>query len=164
SARRAAKATRAKASASGIGFRRGRIDVVGIKTELVVDLALLGIAKNVVGLGDFFEPLLRLLVTGIYVRMVLARQLAEGLADFLHAGVFFHAQNAVIVFGLCWHFRQVSRLASHLASKNKTTDRHRFSRITKSAFIRVIRGEISFLFLRRANLPNHVYRFRIGLA
>src|SRR5207302_8539434 len=90
---RAAKATRAKTSASGVGFGRGRIDVVGIETELVVNLALLGIAKNVVGLGDFFEPLLRLFVTGIDVRMVLARQLAEGFADFLRRGVLLHAQN-----------------------------------------------------------------------
>ena len=70
---RAAKAARAKASAAGVGFGGGRINVVGVKAELVVYLALLEIAENVVGLGEFLESLLRLLVTGIDVGMMLAR-------------------------------------------------------------------------------------------
>src|SRR5207253_10855604 len=114
SAGRAAKAARAKASAARIGFGRGRIDVVGIKTELVVNLALLGIAKNIVGFGDFFEALLCLLVTGIYIRMMLARQLAEGFADFFTGSIFFDSQYPVIILGSSWHSSFDSSLRSSL--------------------------------------------------
>ncbi len=49
-------------AAARISLRRRRIDVVGVEPELVVNLALLGIAENVVGLGDCLELLLRGLV------------------------------------------------------------------------------------------------------
>src|SRR6267378_4410295 len=58
-------------SASRIGLSRRRINVVGIKPELIVNFALLGIAQDVVRFGDSLELLLRTLIAGIDVRMVL---------------------------------------------------------------------------------------------
>src|SRR5262249_31330536 len=49
--------------------------------ELVVEPALFGITEDVVGLGDGLELLLRLLVAGIDVGVMLARQLTVGLLD-----------------------------------------------------------------------------------
>ena len=51
----------------------------------VVLLALLGVAEHVVGLGDLLEALLGLLVAGVAVGVVLARELAVGLLDLLGA-------------------------------------------------------------------------------
>src|SRR5262249_55950007 len=96
-----AKTARAKTAAPSIGFGRSGIDVVGIKADLIVDLAFLGIAQDVVGFGDIFEFLFGFLVAGIDVRVVLARQPAEGFTDFFLRGAFLHAQNAVIVLLLC---------------------------------------------------------------
>src|ERR1700722_6427302 len=62
-------------------FRSGRIDLIGVVAQRIVNLTLLLVAQNIVGLGDCLEPFFRLFVTGIHVRMVLARELAEGLAD-----------------------------------------------------------------------------------
>src|SRR5712671_1051173 len=80
-----------------IGFRRGGIDIVRVEADLVVDLAFLGIAQNVVGFGQGLELLLGPFVPGIHVRMILPRQLAERLTDFLRRGAFLHAQNLVVV-------------------------------------------------------------------
>ena len=81
-----------------IGFGRGRVDLVGIEADLVIDLALLFVAQNIVGLGDLFELLLGPLIVGIHVRVVLARGLAEGLADLLRRGRLLDAERCVIVF------------------------------------------------------------------
>src|SRR5438270_5089087 len=81
-----------------VGFRRCRIDVVGVEAYLIVNFAFLGIAENVVGFRKSFEFLLRRLVPGINVGMVLARQLAERLADVVRRSTLFYAQNFVIVF------------------------------------------------------------------
>src|SRR5262249_42218360 len=51
-----------EAPASSIGLCRRRIDIVGVETELIVDLALLGIAQDVVGFGDIFETLFSFLI------------------------------------------------------------------------------------------------------
>src|SRR5215472_4431795 len=88
------------ASAARISLGCSRINVVGIEPELVVDLTLLGIAQNVVGLGDGLELLLRGLVPGIYIGMVLARQLAEGLANLFRRRRFLDPQRPVIIFRL----------------------------------------------------------------
>src|SRR5205823_1862052 len=95
---RTAEAACAKSAAAGVGFGRRRINVVGVKAQLVVNLALLGIAQDVVGFGDLLEFLFGFLVAGIDVRMVLARQLAEGLAELIRRGALFYAQDGVIVF------------------------------------------------------------------
>ena len=75
-----------------------RINVVGVKPDLVVNFAFLGIAEDVVGFGERFELLFGCLVPGVDVGMILARQLAERLADILRRGGFLHAENFVIVF------------------------------------------------------------------
>src|ERR1017187_439275 len=71
--------------------------VVGIETELVVHGTLLGVAQYVVGFLDVFEALLGGLVTRVEVGMVLAGELAIGLADFLRIGFARYAQRFVVV-------------------------------------------------------------------
>ncbi len=89
---------------AGIGFSCGRIDIVGIKTDLVVDLALFGIAQDIVGLGDGLEFLFGRLVAGVDIRMVLTRKFTEGLADVLGRGGFLHTEEfVVILFGRGGH-------------------------------------------------------------
>src|SRR6266404_4997201 len=50
-----AESARAKTSAPRVGLCGGRIDIVGLEAELIEYLALLGIAQNVIGFGEFFE-------------------------------------------------------------------------------------------------------------
>ena len=50
------------AAGACVSFCRGGIDVVGVEANLVVNLALLGIAEDVVGFGERFELLFRSLV------------------------------------------------------------------------------------------------------
>src|SRR5262249_27432074 len=66
--------------------------------ELVVELALGGVAQHVVGDRDVFETLLGGLVTRVHVRMVLARELAVGLSNLLVARPFRDAEDGVVVF------------------------------------------------------------------
>ena len=98
----AAAAARALLARIGLGLRR--VDLVGVEAELVVNLALLLVAQNVVGLGDLLELLLGLLVAGIHVGMIFARSFPEGLADLLRRGRLLHAERCVIVFlSRCGH-------------------------------------------------------------
>ena len=62
----------------------------------VVALALLGIAEDVVGLGDLLEALLGAGVL-VRVRVVLARELAVGLLDLVLRGLAVDAQRLVVV-------------------------------------------------------------------
>jgi hypothetical protein len=62
-------------------------NVVGIETVLIVHLALLGIAQDVVGFLNLLEALLGGFVAGIQIGMILARQLAVSLADLVFFGV-----------------------------------------------------------------------------
>jgi hypothetical protein len=64
----------------------------------VVGRALLRVLQHLVGLGDFLEHLLRLLVAGVLVRVVLDRLLAVGLFELLLAGALGDAEEFVIVF------------------------------------------------------------------
>ena len=94
-----------------LGLRR--IDLVGVKTHLVVNLALLVVAQHVVGFGDFLELLLRLLVAGIHVRMIFARSFAKGLANLIRRRRLLHAEHCVVVFvGGGGHFFLCSILGS----------------------------------------------------
>ena len=68
-----------------------------MRAHLVVLLALLGVADDVVGLGDLLEPVLRGLVARVGVGVVLARQLAVGLLDLAWLGVLGHAEDLVEV-------------------------------------------------------------------
>src|SRR5580692_5905500 len=91
------------AARAGIGIRRRGINVVRIKPKLVVNLALLGIAQDIVGFRKRLELLLRGLVSRIDVGMVLARKFAERFANVLGGGRLFYAKRGVVVFGLCCH-------------------------------------------------------------
>ena len=70
-----------RAAAAASGARATRRNRMRIETVLVVHLALLRIAQNVIGSLDFLEPLLGGLIARIQVRMVLARQPAIRLPD-----------------------------------------------------------------------------------
>ena len=70
--------------AASVCLSCGGIDVIGIKTELIVDLALLGIAEYLVRFGERLELFLGCFVSGINVRMILARKFAKRLANVLH--------------------------------------------------------------------------------
>src|SRR5579863_2949457 len=84
-----------------ISFCLRGVNLVGVETKLVVDLALLLVAQHIVGLRDLLELLLRLLVVGIDVGMVFARSLAKGFPDLLRCRRLLDAQRRVIVFVCC---------------------------------------------------------------
>ena len=71
-----------------------RWNVVGIEAVLIVDLALLGVAQDVVGFLNFLEALLGGFVAGIQIGMILARQLAIRLANLVFLGVARHAEQS----------------------------------------------------------------------
>jgi len=83
------KPSSSRRPAPGISLSRRRIDIVRIKSYLVVDLAFLGIAENVIRLGESLELFLRGLVSRINVRMVFPRQLAKRLANLSAEADFF---------------------------------------------------------------------------
>src|SRR5712691_6019063 len=103
SARETTESTSASRTTPGIGFGCGGIDVIGIKSELVVDFPLLGLAEDIVRLGEGFELFFRYLVAGVHVRVILAGKLAESLPDLLSRGALLDAKDSVIVFGLSCH-------------------------------------------------------------
>ena len=67
----------------------------------VVLLALLGIAEHVVCLRDLLEAGLGLLVVGVAVRVVFARQLAVGLLDLLRGRLLVDPECLVVVGTQC---------------------------------------------------------------
>ena len=69
-----------------------------VRSELIVFLALLAIADDFVGFVDLLELRFGGFVAGVDVGMVLARQLAEGLLDFLLTRIFCDAKRGVVVF------------------------------------------------------------------
>src|SRR5215469_13232159 len=114
--REASESAGAGRTATGICFCCCGIDVVGVEANLVVDLALLGIAQDVVGFGDGLEFFLSRFVPGIYVGMVFTRKFAEGLADVIGRGVFLDAENLVVVFFGCGRHRFLPLATSTQAS------------------------------------------------
>jgi hypothetical protein len=95
-AARAAGRGRGEGIACGVlaacgGGRGGGVDGVGVEAELVEDLALFVVGEDVVGFGDLLELFFGLLVAGVDVGVVLARELAEGLADLVRGGVLLDA-------------------------------------------------------------------------
>src|SRR5438128_4154907 len=97
------ESTSASMNTPCIGFGCSGIDVIGIKSELVVDFPLLGVAEDIVRLGEGFELFFRYLVAGVHVRVILAGKLAESLPDLLSRGALLDAKDSVIVFGLSCH-------------------------------------------------------------
>src|SRR5213078_733440 len=65
--------------------------------DLVVALALLVVAEHVVRRRDLLEPLLRVLVPAVAVRVELLRELAVGLLDLRGGRVLRHAEDLVVV-------------------------------------------------------------------
>src|SRR5262249_14422575 len=102
-ARAPSRETTRPATLPRIRIGRCRIDVVGIKSELVVDLPLLRIAENFIRFRDRLELLLRSLIPGIHVGVILARKFAKRLPDFLRRRPLLNPQRAVIIFCLCIH-------------------------------------------------------------
>src|SRR5271165_5892262 len=98
---RTSKPACAEAATASVRLGRRGINVVRVEAELVVDLALLGIAEDVVGLGDLLELLLGRLVPRIHVGVVLAREFAERLADLLRRRGLLDPEVAVIIFLGC---------------------------------------------------------------
>src|SRR3954469_3287249 len=98
SGRKTAAKAPARTAGTRISLRRGGIDVVRVEADLVVDLPFLGIAKDFVGFGERLELFFRAFVPGIYIRMILTRELAESFANVLDGRGFFHAQDLVIIF------------------------------------------------------------------
>ena len=90
--------------------RRG-IDIVRVKAELIVDLALLGIAQNVVGFGEGFELLFRDFVARIDVRMIFARQPAVRLLDLVRGDIWilaiFHEAGSMVVTNKLYECRDI---------------------------------------------------------
>src|ERR1700692_4757170 len=105
----AAKITRPRSrlpTAASISIRRSRIDAVRIKSQLIVNLPLLGIAKNIVRLGQSLKLFLRRLIPRVNVRMILASKLPKRLADIIRRRRLLYSQHTVIIF--------VFSLSSHL--------------------------------------------------
>jgi len=84
---------RAAASArAATGALKGRVSIA------VIGRPLLGIVENLVRLGDFFEHLFGLLVSGILVRMVLDRLLPVSFLELLFGGVPRDSEQFVAIF------------------------------------------------------------------
>src|SRR5262249_8722589 len=84
------------------------------EAEAVVLLPLFLVAEDIVGVLDFLEPGLGLLVARVTVRMVLPRQLAVGAFDFVFAGAARHAEHFV---GIARHGSVRNRLGTGRASR-----------------------------------------------
>jgi hypothetical protein len=104
---------------AGIGLGRGRVDLVGVEADLVVDLALLLVGEDVVGFGDFLELLFGLFVVGVHVGMILARELAEGLADLIRSGRLLDAERGrnSLCFGW-WAWRRSGSCLTFIVTRN----------------------------------------------
>src|SRR6266851_3097970 len=74
-----------------------RYAVLPITAELVIFLALLRVTDYLVGLVDLLEFALRVLIVGIYVGMIFARELAEGRFDRGLRRAPIHAEGFVVV-------------------------------------------------------------------
>ena len=88
----AAEAAGAEA-AGAVGADAGRDHLA----DLVVLLALLGVAEHVVRGGDLLEPLLGLLVARVRVGVVLLGELLVGARDLLLGRALRHAEHRVVV-------------------------------------------------------------------
>ena len=87
---------KAAADAAGVAGGSGGAGADPGVTELVVGLALLRVAENLVGLVDLGEPGGRVGCL-VHIRMVLAGQTAISAADFIRRGITGDAQKLVVV-------------------------------------------------------------------
>jgi hypothetical protein len=84
---------------------RGALPVLPV---LVVELALLRVAKNLVGLADLLELRLRRLVVRVHVGVVLPSKPTVGRLDLLLVGVAGNPQHNVIVLRHQSHLRSIA--------------------------------------------------------
>jgi len=81
----------------------------GVGAELVVELAPLGVREDLEGRGDLLEPLLRLPVPRVHVRVELAGEAAVGLLDLDVVRGPRDAEDLVEI--AVWHAGKVTRMA-----------------------------------------------------
>jgi len=113
---------------SRVGFGGRWVDVVRVEPDLIVNLPLLGIAKNFVRLRDSLEFLFGSLVPWIDVGMILAGEFAEGFPNVLGGRGLLHAENLVIVFlGGGRHYENFKSIFSvdRLLGVGVDTNKHR---------------------------------------
>ena len=91
------------AKAAARSAAEARVGVKGRMTELVVLLALLGVAKHLGGLVELLELLLALLVAGVQVGVVLLGELPVCLFDLVVRGALAHAQDLIVISFLFRH-------------------------------------------------------------
>ena len=91
------------APARAAGRRPELRALLPVRAQLVVFLPLGRIAQNLVGLVDLLEFLFRLLFVFGHVRVVLARELAEGFFNFVLARAARDAEHSVVVFEFHTH-------------------------------------------------------------
>ena len=84
--------------ATGPAGGAARAAIEGGGTIAVIRRALVGIAQDLVGVGNFLEHLLRLFVAGILVRVKLDGLLAIGLLHLFCGGTFLDAEECVVIF------------------------------------------------------------------
>src|SRR5439155_13783686 len=88
----------ATAAAARLGLRFfERLRHLPAVSVAVVFRALLGVAQHLVGAVNLLEALLGTLIARVYVRMMLARQLAVGLFDFFLRGAALEPQHLIVV-------------------------------------------------------------------
>src|SRR5208283_2107931 len=63
----------------------------------IVETALFRVVQDLVSLSRLFEPLFRVMVPGIAIRVVLKGYLPVGLLDIVDGGVARHSQNGVVI-------------------------------------------------------------------
>ena len=66
---------------------------------LIVLLLFLRVREDCVGLSNFLEAFFRLLVIGIFVRMIFHRQLAISFLYLVSISSFFQAEGGIVIFG-----------------------------------------------------------------
>ena len=86
-------------------------------TVAVIGGALIRVAQSLIGLAEFFEFLLRLVIARVFVRMVFDSQLAVGALQILLADISIDAKNLVVI-----------PLFAHCAPLETITDAARRSR------------------------------------
>ena len=89
----AAEAAEALKGIPGVGVEVG---IDACEAVLVVSGPLIRVGQDLVGLVDLLEFILRVGLV-VDVRMVFRRELAEGPFDLVLSGVFFHAENLVVI-------------------------------------------------------------------
>ena len=102
-----------------------------VGAQRVVFFAFFFIAENLVGLVDFLEFVFSLRLVFGDIGMILARQLAKRLSDFIFAGGTFDAQGLVIILKFNSHNRKFNLLRAPKFVANVITLKHKVSLVAK---------------------------------